>query len=109
MQGVSLVPLLKGQHPKDWRDAIYYHFYEYPAEHMVKRHYGVSDGRYKLMHFYNDIDQWEMYDLQNDPNEMNNLFGNPEYADLQKRMLGILKAKQVEYDDPIRFKYPIAD
>ena len=109
MQGVSLVPLLKGQHPKEWRDAIYYHFHEFPAEHMVKRHYGVTDGRYKLMHFYNDIDQWEMYDLENDPNEMNNLYGKPEYADLQTRMLGILKAKQVEYDDPIRFKYPIAE
>lgn len=109
MQGISLVPLLKGQYPKAWRDAIYYHYHEFPAEHMVKRHYGVTDGRYKLMHFYNDIDQWEMYDLEADPQEMNNLYGNPEYADLQKRMLGILKAKQIEYDDPIRFKYPIAE
>ena len=69
IQGVSLVPLLKGEHPKDWRKALYYHFYEYPAEHMVKRHYGVRTDRYKLIHFYNDINWWELYDLQADPSE----------------------------------------
>lgn len=67
MQGVSLVPLLKGEKPENWRDALYYHFHEYPAEHSVKRHYGVSDGHHKLIHFYNDIDQWELYDLDKDP------------------------------------------
>jgi len=75
MDGVSLVPLLKGEHPKDWRKAIYYHYYEYPAEHSVKRHYGVRDSRYKLIHFYRDIDVWELYDLQNDPQELHNIYG----------------------------------
>ena len=51
IQGLSLLPLLKGEHPKDWRKSLYYHFYEYPAEHMVKRHYGVRTDRYKLIHF----------------------------------------------------------
>lgn len=51
IQGVSLVPLLKGKQPENWRKALYYHFYEYPAEHMVKRHYGVRTERYKLIHF----------------------------------------------------------
>lgn len=61
MQGLSLLPLLKGGHPADWRRSLYCHFYEYPAEHMVRRHYGARNGRWKLIHFYNDIDQWELY------------------------------------------------
>ena len=60
IQGRSLLPLLRGGHPEDWRESIYYHFYEYPAEHMVKRHYGVRDERWKLIHFYDDIDAWEL-------------------------------------------------
>ena len=64
IQGESLLPLLKGERPENWRNSLYYHYYEYPAEHSVKRHYGVRDDRYKLIHFYNDIDVWELYDLQ---------------------------------------------
>ena len=52
MHGISMLPLLKGEHPVNWRKALYYHFYEYPAEHMVKRHYGVRTERYKLIHFW---------------------------------------------------------
>ncbi len=107
MQGVSLVPLLKGEHPDNWRNSIYYHFYEYPAEHMVKRHYGVRNDRYKLMHFYNDIDKWELYDLQNDPMEMNNIYGQPGTEEITAGMMKVLKRLQEEYDDPIRFTYPI--
>ncbi len=79
MQGVSLVPLLKGTTPKDWRTSIYYHYYEYPSVHMVPRHYGVRTERYKLMHFY-QFDQWEFYDLKTDPDELTNLYDNPKYA-----------------------------
>ncbi len=79
IQGVSLLPLLQGKQPADWRTSLYYHFYEYPAEHMVKRHYGVRTERYKLIHFYDDIDVWELYDLQCDPHELHNLYGNPGY------------------------------
>ena len=57
MQGKSLLPLLKGE-KVEWRDALYYHYYEYPGAHSVKRHYGVRTDRYKLIHFYNDIDEW---------------------------------------------------
>ena len=107
MQGVSLLPLLKGEAPENWRDALYYHFYEYPAEHSVKRHYGVRDSRYKLIHFYNDIDQWELYDLATDPHEMHNIYGAEGTDSITTVMKEKLKALQEQYDDPIRLKYPL--
>lgn len=103
MHGVSLLPLLKGEHPKDWRKALYYHFYEYPAEHMVKRHYGVRTDRYKLIHFYNDIDTWELYDLQEDPHEMHNLYGQKEYEAVVDELKAEMLKLQEQYDDPVRF------
>ena len=103
MHGVSLLPLLKGEKPADWRTGLYYHFYEYPAEHMVKRHYGVRTDRYKLMHFYNDIDQWELYDLANDPMEMKNLYGQKEYEPVVKELKQELLKLQEQYNDPVRF------
>ena len=106
IQGVSLLPLLRGEHPKKWRKSVYYHYYEYPAEHAVKRHYGVRDKRYKLIHFYNDIDQWELYDLQNDPHELNNIYGRPGTEKLTRRMQKELDNLQIQYEDPIREKYP---
>lgn len=102
IQGVSLVPLLKGEHPENWRKALYYHFYEYPAEHMVKRHYGIRTERYKLIHFYDDIDEWELYDLQSDSIEMHNLYGRVEYDSLTNRLKRELSTLQVMYDDSIR-------
>ena len=102
IQGESLLPLLKGENPADWRTSMYYHFYEYPAEHMVKRHYGVRTDRYKLIHFYNDIDSWELFDLQNDPHEMNNVYGQKEYEPVVKDMKQELLRLQEKYDDPIR-------
>ena len=103
IQGVSLVPLLKGEKTADWRKALYYHFYEYPAEHMVKRHYGVRTDRYKLIHFYNDIDVWELYDLQADPTEMRNIYGQPGTEDITKELKVQLSALQEQYNDPVRF------
>ena len=103
IHGESIVPLLKGEKPADWRKSLYYHYYEFPAVHMVKRHYGVRTDRYKLMHFYNDIDVWELYDLQEDPNELNNLYGKPGYDQITKDMMDELKRLQEQYDDPIRF------
>lgn len=101
IQGDSYLPLLKGEHPKDWRTSLYYHFYEYPAEHMVKRHYGVRTDRYKLIHFYNDIDVWELYDLQNDPGEMNNIYNKPGTEEITKQLMDELHKLQKQYDDPI--------
>jgi arylsulfatase A-like enzyme len=102
IQGESLMPLLRGEHPSTWRDQLYYHYYEYPAEHAVKRHYGVRDSRYKLIHFYNDIDTWELYDLQSDPNEMHNLYGQPGMEEVTRKMMERLNNAQIQYDDPIR-------
>ena len=103
IQGLSLVPLLKGEHPDDWRTALYYHFYEYPAEHMVKRHYGIRTDRYKLIHFYNDIDEWELYDMQNDPHELDNLYGREGYDELTAELKSRLLSLQEQYGDPVRF------
>lgn len=104
MQGVSFLPLLKGEKPADWRKSLYYHFYEFPAEHMVKRHYGVRTERYKLMHFYYDIDEWELYDLQEDPHEMNNLYGKPGYEKITEDLKEELVRLQTQYKDPIEEK-----
>ncbi len=107
MQGMSLLPLLKGENPENWRKSLYYHFYEYPAEHMVKRHYGVRNDRYKLIHFYNDIDHWELYDLKSDPQEMHNIYGQKGTEEITRTMMSELKRLQEEYDDPIRRSFPI--
>ncbi len=108
IQGVSLLPLLENaKTPENWRKSLYYHYYEYPAEHAVKRHYGVRTERYKLIHFYNDIDEWELFDLQSDPKEMKNLYGNPEYDEVVKELKAELKRLQEQYDDPIREQYPL--
>ena len=104
IQGVPLLPLLKGEKPADWRKSLYYHFYEYPAEHMVKRHYGVRTERYKLIHFYNDIDAWELYDLQEDPKEMNNLYGKAGYEKITEELKAELVRLQTQYHDPIEEK-----
>ena len=103
MQGRSLKPLLQGKKP-EWRDALYYHYYEYPGAHSVKRHYGIRTERYKLMHFYYDIDTWELYDLKEDPKEMNNLYGKEGYEDitqkLKKQLQDLREKYKVQEQDP---------
>ncbi len=74
---------------------------------MVKRHYGVRTDRYKLIHFYNDIDTWELFDLENDIEEMHNLYGQPEYEEITKELKTELKRLQEQYDDPIREQFPL--
>jgi arylsulfatase A-like enzyme len=97
MQGESLMPLLTGQDSLWTRDAVYYHYYEYPSVHMVKRHYGVVTEDFKLIHFYYDVDEWELYDRKKDPGEMNNLYNDPDY----EGVIGELQAKLEE----LRSKY----
>ena len=83
----------------EWRDAIYYTYYEYPSVHMVKRHYGVRTDRYKLMHFYYDIDEWEMYDLKEDPSEMKNIYNDSNYKEIKDMMHKRLTEIRDKYGD----------
>ncbi|MEJ2005492.1 MAG: sulfatase [Cyclobacteriaceae bacterium] len=99
MQGKSLVPFLKGETPEDWRTAHYYHYYEHPSEHDVRRHYGITTDNYKLIHFYYDLDKWELYDLKKDPHEMNNVYGDPAYAEVQAKLHEELEELRVKYQD----------
>ena len=98
MQGESLIPIFKGQ-GKNFRDAAYYHYYEYPGIHMVKRHYGIVTEKYKLVHFYHDVDEWELYDRTNDKNELKNVYNDPKYAKIKVEMHKKLAALRVKYKD----------
>ena len=104
MQGKSLVPILKGQTPEDWRSAFYYHYYENPGAHNVARHYGVTDGKHKLIHFYalegEKLDDWELYDLTRDPNEMKNVYGDPEFAQVKVELHSQLDRLRTQYGVP---------
>ncbi len=98
MQGRSLVPLLKGQTPSDWRKSIYYHYYELPSPHMTHRHYGIRTDRYKLIDYYDDK-QWELFDLQKDPHEMHSVYDDPNYKRIQDDLKAELKELQEKYKD----------
>lgn len=98
MQGESFRKLLDGSED-DFKDAIYYHYYDFPAFHMVKKQYGIRTKRYKLIHFYDDIDTWEFYDLEKDPQELYNAINDPQYADeidmMHKKLDSLQKHYQV--------------
>jgi arylsulfatase A-like enzyme len=105
MQGRSLVPLLRGQTPADWRTSFYYHYYEFPGPHNVRRHYGVVTDRYKLVHFYEPaINAWELFDRAADPLELTSIYGRPEVAGVRRELeaeLARLRASlQVPTADP---------
>ena len=100
IQGESLLPLLKGESPENWRKALYYRFYEFPGEHALRQHYGVRTDRYKLIHFYNDCDTWELFDLKKDPTEMKNLYDDPKYKQLAENLKVQLRQLQEKYNDP---------
>ena len=103
IQGRSLREVLDGEAPADWREDIYYHYYEYPGFHSVRAHYGVRTGRYKLIRFYGDINAWEFYDLKTDPNEMHNRIADPDVQPIVaelKRKLVELRAKYQDSDGP---------
>ncbi|MEX1097074.1 MAG: sulfatase [Planctomycetales bacterium] len=99
MQGASLVPLLEGKTPADWRKSVYYHFYEFPGVHAVRRHCGVRTDRHKLIHFYN-LDEWELFDLEQDPHELKSVYDDPAYADVVARLKAELKRLQAHYRVP---------
>lgn len=99
MQGESLMPLLTGNNEKWTRDAVYYHYYEYPAVHMVKRHYAIVTKEYKLVHYYFDVDEWELIDRLHDPNEMKNVYDDPAYAEVKKQLHTQLEQLRKKYGD----------
>jgi arylsulfatase A-like enzyme len=108
MQGRSLVPLLKGNTPEDWRKSLYYHYYEYPVPHRVRPHYGVITDRYKLIHYYKpDVDDWELLDREKDPNETKSFYNDPAYADVRKELHAEVERlrKEVDEGEPPREAY----
>ena len=99
MQGRSLVPILQGKNPGNWRNAVYYHYYEgMNGAHKVPRHYGLRTQRYTLAHFYNE-DEWELFDLKKDPEQLKSIYGNSDYAEVQKNLKKKLNSLQEKYGD----------
>ena len=96
MQGRSLVPLFKGESPEDWRTTFYYHYYEFPGAHSVARHYGVTNGEHKLINYY-ELGEWELFDLKQDRNELNNVYGQDKYAEVQQSLLTELGRLREQY------------
>ncbi|MBB3697006.1 sulfatase-like hydrolase/transferase [Flammeovirga yaeyamensis] len=99
MQGESLMPLLTGNDAEWDREAVYYHYYEYPSIHMVKRHYAIITKEYKLIHYYYDVDEWELFDRKNDPHELKNVYDDPEYKDIVTQLKSDLKDLRIKYKD----------
>jgi len=99
VQGKSFLDNLISGKPGDWRQSLYYHYYEFPFWHHVQPHYGIRNQRYKLVHFYYSIDVWEFFDLQVDPDELNNQIDNPDYSEIIAEMKEELTELMKEYDD----------
>lgn len=97
MQGMSLAPLLKGE-ASQWRDAIYYHYYDFPAVHSVRPHFGLRTDRHKLVR-YHTLDEWELFDLEKDPREMRSVYADPAYAQVRADLEVKLKSLQQQYKD----------
>jgi arylsulfatase A-like enzyme len=101
MQGRSLAPLLRGQTPKDWRTSFYYHYYEFPAVHSVRKHYGVVTDHYKLFHFYEpDMNSWTLIDNRKDPHELKNVYDDRSYADVRQQLHAELNRLRAELKVP---------
>jgi arylsulfatase A-like enzyme len=106
MQGKSLMPLMRGESPTDWRKSFYYHYYEFPGAHSVRKHYGVVTDRYKLVRFYgDDVNYSELFDLKTDPQEMKSVHDAPEYAqtrkELETELTRLRKELEVTEQDPV--------
>jgi arylsulfatase A-like enzyme len=108
MQGRSLVPLLRGEQPADWRKSIYYRYYDDPGHHNTRAHYGVRTARHKLIHYW-EQDAWELFDLDRDPGEQHNLLydpaeaARPEVAALAESLRREIARLQEQYGDRGQF------
>lgn len=101
MQGLSLVPIMKGETPVTWRDGIYYHYYEgEKAVHHVYKHYGVRTERHKIAYFYT-LDEWEFYDLEKDPQELHSVYDDPAYAEEVGNLKAELDRLRAQYEVPV--------
>jgi arylsulfatase A-like enzyme len=101
MQGRSLAPLLKGTTPPDWRKSFYYHYYEFPGPHSVRKHYGVVTDRYKLVHFYEpEMRYWELFDREKDPRELRSVYSQADYAPARKELEAELARLRAELKVP---------
>jgi arylsulfatase A-like enzyme len=99
MQGRSLLPVLRGRTPADWRSSMYYRYYHDPGHHNTRAHYGVRTRTHKLIYFWKK-DQWELFDLAADPYELHNLYGEPGHEELTARLKAeLLRLKQAVRDD----------
>lgn len=97
MQGNSFAAMLYGKTPRKWRQSMYYHYYEFPFWHHVQPHYGIRTQRYTLAHFYYNIDKWELYDNQEDPDQLVNRIDDPAYQEIRQKLEAELKDLMVEY------------
>jgi arylsulfatase A-like enzyme len=97
MQGRSIVPLLQGKHPWNWRESMYYRYYHDPGDHNTRAHYGVRTLTHKLIYYWKK-DQWELFDLRRDPNELRNIYEDPAQksvvAKLKKELARLKKELQ---------------
>ena len=99
MQGRSLLAVLRGKTPADWRSSMYYRYYHDPGDHNTRAHYGVRTATHKLIYFWKK-DQWELFDLVRDPNELHNLYGQPGHEKLTETLKAELqRLKQAVKDD----------
>jgi hypothetical protein len=99
MQGRSFAKMLDGTKIKDWRQSMYYHYYEFPFWHHVQPHYGIRTERYTLAHFYYNIDVWELYDNLKDPDQVKNVINDPRYIQIIADLKSQLRILQKQYDD----------
>ena len=99
MQGTSFVPQLESNNKSAVRDAVYYHYYEFPFWHHVQPHYGIRTQKFTLAHFYYNIDVWELYDLEKDPGQVNNIYKDPNYAEVTAELKEKLKNLMIKFED----------
>lgn len=99
MQGRTLVPLLRGEKPASWRKDWLYEYYEYPGPHNVRKNRGIRTDRYKLIHYYEEPQEFELYDLQEDPGELRNLHGEAAYTQLERELLNRIAELRRETGD----------
>ena len=99
MQGTSFVSVLDEKTSSNWQDAMYYHYYEFPFWHHVQPHYGIRTQKYTLAHFYYNIDVWELYDLEKDPDQMNNIYDQSDFENVVNELKVKLKSLMIKFED----------